>query len=168
MLPTEEAAPLRKELKDLRVAVFAIRTVREQMRYDTPRLVVEAGKHFEIILENGDMMPHNLAVVKPGTRASLAAIAATMKPDELDSQGRAFMPKSPDILAATKLVDPGQQQTLKLTAPSTEGEYEYFCTYPGHWEIMWGKLIVTKDVDAYLAAHPDSAPTAAAAGTHHQ
>ncbi|HET6250226.1 MAG TPA: plastocyanin/azurin family copper-binding protein [Tepidisphaeraceae bacterium] len=163
MLPPEEGAPLRKVLKDLRVAVFAVRTVREQMRYDTTRLVVEAGKPFEIILENGDMMPHNLAVVKPGTRAAVAAKSATMKPDDLDNQGRAFMPRTSDILAATKLVDPGQRATLKLTAPTQEGDYEYFCTYPGHWEIMWGRLIVTKDVDAYLAAHPDSALPAPAA-----
>jgi azurin/glucose/arabinose dehydrogenase len=166
LLPAEEAAPLRKDLKELRVAVFALRTVREQMRYDTPRLVVEAGKPFQIILENGDFMPHNLAVVKPGTRSKLAAITATMKPDELDSKGRAFMPDSPDILAATKLLEPGERQTLKIMAPDQEGEYEYFCTYPGHWEIMWGKLEVTKDVDAYLQAHPDAGPVPAAAAGH--
>ena len=28
------------------------------------------------------------------------------------------------------------------------------CTYPGHYMIMWGQLIVTKDVDAYLQTHP--------------
>ena len=166
LLPPDEATPLRKELKELRVAVFALRTVREQMRYDTPRLVVEAGKPFQIILENGDFMPHNLAVVKPGTRAKLAVMSAAMKPDQLDSKGRAFMPDSPDILGATKLLEPGERQTLKLTAPDVEGEYEYFCTYPGHWEIMWGKLEVTKDVDAYLLAHPDAGPPPAAAAGH--
>ena len=70
--PTQ-AAELRKELKELRVAVFVVNTVREQMRYDTPRLVVEAGKPFEIIFENGDFMPHNLVVVNPGTRPKVGA-----------------------------------------------------------------------------------------------
>ena len=41
-----------------------------------------------------------------------------------------------------------------LTAPTEEGTYEYFCTYPGHYLIMWGQLIVTRDVDGYLRAHP--------------
>jgi azurin len=154
-LPAEQADTFRKELKELRVAVFVVNTVREQMRYDTPRLVVEAGKPFEIIMENRDFMPHNLAVVNPGTRPALAAMSATMKPEDLDKQGRAYMPKSPDILAATKLLEPGQSQALKLTAPKKEGDYDYFCTYPGHWEMMWGRLVVTKDVDAYLQAHPD-------------
>jgi len=139
------------------------------MRYDTPRLVVQAGKPFEIILENGDFMPHNLAVIKPGTRAKLAAASATMNPEALDSEGRAYMPRSTDILAATKLIEPGQRQTLKLNAPLTEGNYEYFCTYPGHFELMWGTLVVTHDVDAYLAEHPDAAPapTAGASAHHH-
>ena len=38
--------------------------------------------------------------------------------------------------------------------PKEPGEYEFVCTYPGHYLIMWGKLIVTKDVDAYLQANP--------------
>jgi hypothetical protein len=42
-----------------------VHTVHEQMRYDQTRLVVEAGKPFEIILENSDTMPHNLVLVKP-------------------------------------------------------------------------------------------------------
>jgi hypothetical protein len=66
LLPSAEAAAVRRDLRDLRVAVFVIRTVREGMRYDTPRLVVEAGKPFEIIIQNDDFMPHNLAVVNPG------------------------------------------------------------------------------------------------------
>ncbi|HEV8379177.1 MAG TPA: PVC-type heme-binding CxxCH protein, partial [Tepidisphaeraceae bacterium] len=78
LLPPNDAAALRKELKNLRVDVFVVTTVREQMRYDTPRLVVEAGKPFEIILENTDYMPHNLVVVKPNTRKQVAETASEM------------------------------------------------------------------------------------------
>jgi azurin len=41
-----------------------------------------------------------------------------------------------------------------MTAPAEPGDYEYVCTFPGHYVIMWGKLVVTKDVDAYLQANP--------------
>jgi len=163
LLPADQATVVRKELKSLKVAVFVINTLREQMRYDTTRLVVEKGKPFEIIFQNNDFMPHNLAVVKPGTRPKIGAESGSMKPDNLDSQGRAFMPKSKDILDATKLVEPGQKEILKLTAPKVTGDYEYFCTYPGHWERMWGQLIVTDDVDAYLNAHPTAEPLSATA-----
>ena len=46
------AMATRGELKGLRVAAFVVRTVREQMRFDTTRLVVEAGKDFEVTFEN--------------------------------------------------------------------------------------------------------------------
>ena len=157
LLPAGEAAAARKALRELSVSVYVIKTLREQMRYDTPRLVVEAGKPFEIILQNMDAMGHNLVVVKPGTKEKVGTAAGTMTPDKLDGEGRAFLPKSTDIIAATKLVEPDQKVSLKLTAPTEEGEYEYVCTVPGHFAIMNGKLIVTKDVDAYLAAHPAAA-----------
>ena len=172
-LPPEQASALRKDLKELRVATFYISTVREQMRYDVPRMVVEAGKPFEIILENGDSMPHNLVVVNLGDREKFGPTTTDMKPDDLDPQGRPYMPKGLKFLAATKLIEPGQKTTLKMVAPEKEGDYDYFCTYPSHWELMWGRLVVTKDVDAYLQSHAEAAPAGqgvgegAAAHVHH-
>jgi len=153
-LPAPPSAGFQKELHSLRVPVFVIRTVREQMRYDTPRLVVEAGQPFEIRFENVDFMPHNLVIVRPGTREKVGLASARMKPDDLDGEGRAFIPESSDILAATRLIEPHEKTALKLTAPTDEGDYEYFCTYPGHYLIMWGQLIVTRNVDTYLEKHP--------------
>jgi glucose/arabinose dehydrogenase/azurin len=165
LLPAEKAAELQRELRDLRVAVFVIRAVREQMRFDTTRIVVEAGKPFEIIVENPDFMPHNLVVMRPGAREKLGPIMEVMLPDQLDSQGRAFVPRSPEILAATKLLEHGQKETLKMTAPKTEGTHEFVCTFPGHWQVMWGQLIVTNDVEGYLQKNPE--PPAQATSTAH-
>ena len=168
LLPTEQAAALRKDLRELRVAVFVVNTVREQMRYDTTRLVVEAGKPFEIVLENGDFMPHNLVVVQPGSRPRVGEQAMKMKPDQADAAGRAFVPRTRDVVAATPLLEPGQKHRLQMSAPAAVGDYEYVCTYPGHWEMMWGKLVVTKDVDAYLQANPETvSPSTNAAHAHH-
>ncbi len=154
IMPAAEGALLRKELKDLRVPAFVLRTVREQMRYDAPRLVVEAGKDFQITFENGDFMPHNLVLVKPGTRENVVAAALLLTADYRDGQRRAYVPASADIWAATRLLDAAQREVLKLKAPATEGIHEFVCTFPGHGQVMWGQLVVTKDVDAYLAAHP--------------
>ena len=139
--------------------------VREQMRFDTTRLVVEAGKTFQIIIENVDFMPHNFVIVKPNTREKVGARAETMRPDQLDQQGRAFVPRSSDIIAATRLLESGQSATLQLTAPSEEGLNEFVCSFPGHWQVMFGQFVVTKDVDQYLAKNPQ-APNPAAAGEH--
>lgn len=167
ILSADEATRIRKELRAVSVPVFVLHTVHEQMRYDTPRIVVETGKSIEIILENSDSMPHNLVIVKPGTHEKVGMAASTMTPDKLDKEGRAFMPKSDDILAGTKTLEPGDKAKVKWTAPKEEGVYEYVCTFPGHFAVMWGKLVVTKDVDAYIAANPQGTASTVPAGHQH-
>jgi azurin len=170
LLPAAESARVRGELLDLGVSVFAIKTVREQMRYDLTRIVVEAGKPFEIIFENDDMMPHNLVVVQPGSREAIGVVADKMQPTQLDKQGRPFVPTQKElaakILAATKLIEPGQKETLKLTAPKQAGTYEYVCTFPEHWRVMFGELVVVKDRAAVLQASAAAPKPQAAAHTH--
>jgi azurin len=166
-LPSERAETVVAALRELRVPFFVVGTVREQMRYDTTLLVVEAGKPFEILFENTDFMPHNLTVLNPGSRERVGKAAMLLKPDQLDAQGRAYVPADADILGATKLLENGQKETLKLTAPEKEGEYEYVCTYPDHWQVMWGRLIVTKDIDAYLKTKPSPASPPAVGSTGH-
>jgi len=172
LLPAAESTRVRSALLDLSVSVFVVKTVREQMRYDVTRLVVEAGKPFEIIFENDDMMPHNLVVVQPGSREEIGLVTDKMQPQQLDRQGRAFLPSGREltrkILAATKLIEPGQKETLKLTAPSNVGTYDYVCTFPEHWKVMFGELVVVKDKEALLQASAQPAPAQARADAGHQ
>ena len=51
-----------------------------------------------------------------------------------------WVPDSEDILGASTLVNPGETTTLVVDLPA--GEYDYICTYPGHYMSMKGKLIV--------------------------
>jgi azurin/lysophospholipase L1-like esterase len=145
LLTGEAATRARSDLALVSVRVLTLKTVREQMRYDQARLVVEAGRPFAIDLVNEDMMPHNLVVVAPGSRQEIALAAQVMPIDKPDAQGRVFVPTSPKVLAGTALVNPGKHELLLLTAPAEEGQYEYVCTFPGHWTIMWGTLVVTRD-----------------------
>ena len=159
LLSPKEGTKIRKELRGLGVSVYVVKTVREQMRYDTPRIVVEAGKPFEIIVENMDFMPHNFVIVEPGMRMEVSKSVATMSPTRLDRQSRAYMPdpRKYKVIEGTRLIDPGQKAVLKITAPKKEGDYDYVCTFPEHAMMMYGTLVVTKDVDAYLAEHPMAA-----------
>ncbi len=155
LLPADTATTAKQALTDLNVRSFTIKTVKEQLHYDTARLVVEAGKPFEVIFLNVDAIPHNLVFVQPGTMQAVAEAVQTQAPDKLDSKGRSYVPENdPRILNATKMIEAGKSETLKMTAPTSEGTYQYVCTFPGHWSIMKGELIVTKDVKAYEAAHP--------------
>ncbi|MSU73246.1 MAG: dehydrogenase [Opitutus sp.] len=166
-LPAVEAAPLRKELQTLRTTVLLVRAVPEEMRFDPPQLVIEAGKWFSIVFENADAMPHNLVVVKPGARERVGQAALLLAADYRDAQGRAYVPDSPDVLGATKLVESGQKESLSFIVPFAEGVYEYACTFPGHWVTMWGHLIVTSDPNAVASAAAPAPPAAAATGAAH-
>ena len=52
-----------------------------------------------------------------------------------------FVPESPDILWAIKLLDHGKEQVVEFTAPTEPGDYPYICTFPGHHMMMRGTLI---------------------------
>jgi azurin len=145
LLTGDAAAKAKAALAEATVRVITLKTVREKMIYDQTKLVVEAGKPFAIDLINEDLMPHNLLVVTPGSRQEIAELAQVMPIDKPDAQGRVFYPVSDKILGGTKLVNPGKHELLLLTAPTIEGNYEYVCTFPGHWMIMKGILVVTKN-----------------------
>ncbi len=147
-------ATLRKELRGLGVTVFVVKTVREGLKYDTTRLLVEKGKPYEIIFENSDVMPHNLLITDGGKAAELGALTMTMGPNDKDKQGRQYVPKNFRLAGGTKLLEPGQKEKLELKAPGNEGTQDFVCTFPGHFMTMHGTIVVTKDVDAYLAKNP--------------
>src|SRR4030095_13020207 len=76
-----------------------------------------------------------------------------------DAFFRLYVPDSPKVLFATKMLDGGQTAKLAFTAPTEPGEYSYLCTYPGHWRRMVGTLAVVPDVEEYLATHITAEPT---------
>jgi azurin len=40
------------------------------------------------------------------------------------------------------LLDHGTSETLRFEAPETPGAYPFLCTFPGHWILMKGEMIV--------------------------
>ncbi|QDV23518.1 PVC-type heme-binding CxxCH protein [Aureliella helgolandensis] len=135
------------ELTTIRVG-----TIPERMMYDVKELTVKPGKKVKLTFANPDFMPHNLLLVKPGTADSVGAQAIA-----LGAGGFAvdYVPDSPDILWASKLVDHGQEQVIEFTAPTEEGAYPYICSFPGHHLLMRGMLYVTNDLEVFRAENPE-------------
>ena len=46
------------------------------------------------------------------------------------------------MLVYTDMVDPQDQFTIHFRAPAEKGRYPYLCTFPGHWMVMNGEMIV--------------------------
>ncbi len=141
LLSDDDGKQARARLKSLDVNIIVIRPVRDQMQFDRKQIAVEAGKAVEILFDNTDIMPHNLVITQPGAMAEVGGLAEKMG---LEGQAKDYLPDSKKILWATRMVTPGQSAKLSFTAPDKPGRYPYVCTFPGHWLVMNGMMIVVE------------------------
>ena len=147
-LPTDVARGLRARWDDITVRVVRIKTVEEEMRYDVKYFAVESGRPVEIVLQNADLMPHNLVITEPGALKEIAMLAAKMPPDQA-TKGKQYVPDDARVLLATGMIPAGKQERLSFQAPKQVGEYPFVCTFPNHWMRMYGVMVVVADLDEW-------------------
>ncbi len=123
--------------------VVLIKTVKNEMKYDVTKFVVQAGKPVELVLENVDFMQHNLVIVQMGAKETVGAAADKLAADPNGAEQN-YVPRMGEVLHATALVDPQQKAVLRFTAPTEPGSYPFICTFPGHWRIMQGVMKVVE------------------------
>ena len=118
---------------------IVIKTVIDQMKFDTAEFTVKAGEPVKIWFENPDYTPHNLIIGQPDSAAGIAAAA-----EELGALGFAvgFLPDSDQIIVATELLNYREFQVIEFTAPTELGDYDFLCTFPNHWQMMKGIMKV--------------------------
>jgi len=141
------------------VAKFVISCAPEVMKYTKEQIAVTTGQPVKIVFTNPDATDHNLVIVRPGALEEVGMAANEMARDPKNANSD-FIPRSKRklILHATKMIGPtrkSQVHVLRFIAPSEPGIYPYVCTFPGHWVVMKGVMVVAndiKDVDRLLAA----------------
>jgi azurin len=113
------------------------------MKFSLPEFTVKPGQRVRVTLTNPDEMQHNMVVLRPGTTEAVGALADALArtPDAAQVN---YVPPTPDVMAFTKLVDPGESVTLEFVAPRQVGDYPYICTFPGHWRLMQGTMKVAE------------------------
>lgn len=119
----------------------AIKTIPERLLYDVREFKVKAGAPVKLVFENPDVTPHNLLIVQPGA-ADEVGIAGNEMAKLADGFAKGFIPQSDKILHKTKLLNQGDVEILRFKAPASPGRYPYICTFPGHWLVMKGEMIV--------------------------
>jgi glucose/arabinose dehydrogenase/azurin/lysophospholipase L1-like esterase len=149
-LPDLSAAAMRRDLRDKGVQSITIGTLPEQMLFDVRWFVVEAGKPVQLTLTNADYMPHNVVIGQPGSITPIGEAAAKM-PAPSAPDARAYVPDLPVVLAGSRLVQRGESDTIKFTAPDKPGQYNFVCTFPGHWVRMYGVMLVVPSLDGFEA-----------------
>ncbi len=111
------------------------------LAYDTKSISAKVGQKVKLTFTNIHPtlpQPHNFVLGKLGVdKGKMMAVA--MAGMTLVDKG--YIPESADILANTKLIQPGSSETIEFTLPAA-GEYNYVCTFPGHFAIMNGTITV--------------------------
>jgi azurin len=109
-------------------------TGNDEMKFDVTNFDVEPGQKVTVNLTNvgtlpRDGMAHNWALLEKGTDAArLVAPGA-------DHLGSDFIPaaQATHVLAKTKMLGPGESDSITFTAPMDLGRYEYICSFPDHY-----------------------------------
>ncbi len=125
------------------VTTVWLEVVPELMKFNRDTFTVKAGKKIMLELDNLDGMQHNLLILKPNTLEKVGAAADAMLRDPKASE-KHYVPEIPEVLFATEMLGPNEVYTLKFTAPTTPGNYPFVCTFPGHWRMMNGIMVVEK------------------------
>ena len=118
-------------------ATITIQPDGNKMAYLQTEFTVEANQEVTIIMDNVatvEVMKHNVVILNDESKVNEVGLQALSEPD--------YLPDNPAIIAATAMANAGAQTQVTFTAPSKPGKYVYICTYPGHYSMMKGVMIV--------------------------
>lgn len=117
-------------------------TGNDQMQFSTNELRAEVGKPIKLTLKHIGKVPkqamgHNIVILKQGTDEAAFAVKAA------EAQTTDYIPESEksSIVAHTKLLGGGEEDTIEFTIDK-KGTYNFLCSFPGHFALMKGVLIV--------------------------
>lgn len=125
------AAPAEKQ-----AVALSIEPKGEELKYAVEKLEAPANSKITLTLKNvSSANKHNWVLTKPGQADAVAA--------EGIGAGEAanYIKDGPNIIAHTKLVNPGASDSVTFDAPAA-GDYPFVCTFPGHNVLMKGVLTI--------------------------
>lgn len=111
------------------------------LSFATKVIRAKPGEMLALTFDNPDVVPHNWALLKPGTLQRVGKLANKLISDP-EAAVKQYVPETSDVLAFTDIVLPKQQFTIYFQVPKQPGRYPYLCTFPGHWLVMNGNLVV--------------------------
>ena len=114
----------------------------DTMMYSKNSFEVKSGQKVKLAFKNTGKLPkvamgHNIVILKNSVDLIEFCNEAVKFPtNEYFPKGR-----EKDVIVRTKLLGPGETDTVYFMAPES-GTYEFVCTFPGHFALMKGKMIV--------------------------
>ena len=113
----------------------------KNLSFSPTTIRARAGEPIALKFVNPDVVPHNWALVRPGTLASVGELTNRLVADP-DAVARHYIPRTDDVLVHTDIAYPQDAFSISFRAPSVPGRYPYLCTFPGHWMVMNGVMVV--------------------------
>ena len=120
-------------------------TGNDTMQFDVKEFTVQASAKVELTFKNIGKLPklamgHNLVILKEG----VSPLKFGQKIMGMGASPTNPLPKESlvEVIAATKLLGPGESEKLSFTAPKQAGLYQFLCSFPGHYAIMRGVMVV--------------------------
>ena len=116
-------------------------TSNDGMRFDVRKINVSSGQKVRVTLTytgklDKRIMGHNVVFLTNGVKPSAFAVKAAAARDN------DYIPKgTTEVIAHTKMIGGGETTVIEFIAPEA-GTYNYICSFPGHYAMMKGKLIV--------------------------
>ena len=118
-------------------------TGNDMMKYNKSSFTVRAGQKVKLVLKNVGKLPkiamgHNVVILKSNVDPAKFAAEALKFPKQ------DYIPKTRkrNIVAHTKMIGGGETTSIVFTAPKKRGKYPYLCTFPGHFVLMKGVMVV--------------------------
>jgi azurin len=118
--------------------------VGDNMKFSVAAISARPGEMLKVVLKGVGQMPkvamgHNFALLKKGADPKKFVDAS------MNARDTEFIAPSvkDQVLAATRIVGPGETAETTFAAPKQPGEYIYLCSFPGHYALgMKGTLTV--------------------------
>ena len=147
-LAVDLARALRRERNPFQKTIAGARevevTVGPNLSFSPRVLRARAGEPLAVTLVNPDSVPHNWALVRPGSLGRIGPAVDALVTDP-EAVARNYVPRSDEVIAYTDIVAPHDRHRIVFRAPAEPGRYPFLCTFPGHWRAMNGELEVVAD-----------------------
>jgi len=119
-------------------------TAGDNMKYSLNAISAKPGEQITVVLTNigtqpKEVMGHNWILLKAGSDAEAFDKAAALAKDT------EYFPKelAGEVLAHIDLLGPRKSGEVTFNAPTTPGDYPFFCSFPAHFQVgMKGVLTV--------------------------
>ena len=108
----------------------------DKMRFDVTAFEAKPGQKISVTLKNVGTTPkfsmgHNFVMLD--RTVNTQNVQKFLDTASTEASHDYVPPDAKEVLAHTKLLGPGETDTVTFNAPYVPGDYLYLCSFPGHY-----------------------------------